>query len=77
MKLGTLYKEGKVVNHRSLLKVLINPILRRFGYYIGSICVDNKIGGMKLNKGQKVDRIKYDFKSYNDHDEAVRKRMFF
>ena len=75
MKLGVLYKDGKIVNHRSLLKVLVNPILRRFGYYIGSICIDNEIKGIKLQKGQKVDKIKWDFKSYNDHDIVVKERM--
>jgi len=77
MKLGILYKDNKIVNHRSLLKVLINPILRKFGYFIGSVCENNKIKGMRLEKGQKVDKIRWDFKSYNDHDLIVRKRMIF
>lgn len=74
MKLGILYKDDKVVNHRSLLKVLINPILRYFGYYIGSVCEDNQIKGMKLERGQKVNKIKWDFNSYNDHDSILKKR---
>lgn len=74
MKLGILYKNGKIVNHRSLIKVLINPILRRFGYYIGSICVNNEIGGIKLSRGQKSNKIKWDFKSHNDYDFLVKKR---
>lgn len=75
MKLGILYKDGKIVNHRSLLKVLINPILRRFGYYIGTICENNKLKGLKLQKGQKTDKIKWDFKSYNEHDTVLKKRI--
>jgi len=74
LKLGILYKNGKVVNHRSLLKVLINPILRRYGYYIGSICEGNQIKGLKLQKGNKVNKINWDFKSYNEHDTIVKKR---
>jgi hypothetical protein len=77
MKLGILYKDGKIVNHRSLLKVLLNPILRRFGYYICSVYIDNTIKSIKLQKGQKVDKIKWNFKSYNDHDKVVKKRIFF
>jgi hypothetical protein len=34
--LGILYKNNKVVNHRSLIKILFNPILRCFGICIGS-----------------------------------------
>jgi cytochrome c biogenesis protein ResB len=53
MKLGVLYKNGKIVNHRSLLKVILNPLLRYFGYYIGSICENNDIIGIKMVKGRK------------------------
>jgi hypothetical protein len=75
MNLGILYKDGKIVNHRSLVKVLLNPILRYFGYYIGSICIDNEIRGVKLERGQKVNKIKWDFKSWNDHDKVIKKRV--
>ena len=77
MKLGILYKDGKIVNHRSLLKVLINPILRKYGFYIGSVCINNEIKGLKLEKGQKVDKIKWDFKSHNEYDKLVKKRVIF
>ena len=36
MKLGILYKDNKAVNHRSLVKVLLNPILRKFGIQIAT-----------------------------------------
>ena len=75
MKLGILYKDGKIVNHRSLLKVLVNPVLRYFGYHIGSICKENKIKGIKLQKCRKVNKIKWDFKSYNEHDSIIKKRI--
>ena len=75
MKLGILYKNGVIVNHRSLLKVLLNPILRKFGYYIGSVCTENTIKGIKLKRGQRVNKIKWDFNSYNEHDNIVKKRM--
>jgi len=77
IKLGILYKEGKIVNHRSLLKVLINPILRKYGYYIGTICIDNKLKGCRLFIGQKATKIRWDFKSFNEHDTVVKKRMLY
>lgn len=73
LKLGILYKNGKIVNHRSLLKVIINPILRYFGYYIGTICIDDKLGWIKIQKGQKTKSIKYDFKC-NEYDTIIKKR---
>jgi hypothetical protein len=77
MNLGILYKNGKIINHRSLLKVLINPILRRYGYYIGTICIDNEIKGIKLLKGQKVNKISWSFSSTNEYDEIVKKRLIY
>ena len=74
MKLGILYKDGNVVNHRSLLKVLINPILRYLGFYIGSVCENNEIKGIKLVKCTKTTKIVWDFNSYNEHDKVVKKR---
>lgn len=62
MKLGILYKNGKIVNHRSLLKVVLNPILRYFGYYIGSICIDNEIIGLKLGICEKSVKNHMEFK---------------
>ena len=45
LKLGILYKNGDIVNHRSFCKILFNPILRYFGYYIGNefICSSNNL----------------------------------
>ena len=48
MNLGIIVKDGKVVNHRSLLKVLINPFLRTIGWQIASILEDNNIKGISL-----------------------------
>ena len=40
---GLVFKDGKVINHRTLTKIFLNPILRKlFGKAIGSIIVDNK-----------------------------------
>jgi hypothetical protein len=49
--LGILYKNGKIVNHRTILKIVLNPILKCFGLYIGSRFIDNKFKYYKLVKG--------------------------
>lgn len=39
MNLGIVYDSaGEMINHRSLLKVLLNPILRAFGFQIATEC---------------------------------------
>lgn len=73
MKLGIVYYRGNVINHRSLLKVLFNPILRYFGYYIGTLYVNDELGGIKLNKCDRSSKIvweKYDC----EYDYIVKKR---
>ena len=75
LTLGILYKEGKIVNHRSLIKVLCNPIFRYFGFYIGSICEDNKIKGVRLKRCLPSQTIHYDFNSYNEYDLILKERM--
>ena len=42
MNLGVIWKDGKVINHRSLLKVLLNPFLRCCGWQIASLFDENK-----------------------------------
>ena len=49
MKLGIVYKNGKVINHRSLIKVLFNPILSRFGICIATkFCLKTNLLGFPL-----------------------------
>ena len=51
MILGIIYNEkGKIVNHRSLIKVILNPFLRLIGFEIGSLydVEKNEIGKVKL-----------------------------
>lgn len=67
LKLGILYKDEKIVNHRSLSKVLLNPILRYFGYYIGSIFIDKKFIKYKICRCEKSKTIKYTLIT-NDYD---------
>jgi len=37
LKLGIVYKDGFIINHRSLLKIVLNPFLFQFGLYLGTV----------------------------------------
>lgn len=76
-KLGILYKDKKIVNHRSLLKVLINPILRYFGYCIGTLYdpLTEELGCIRIVKVDTLNQIKYDFNNHNEYDVIVKKRL--
>lgn len=75
LDLGVLYKDGKVVNHRSLVKVLFNPILRYFGYQIATILNDNgSIGKPVISKCEKTNKIEYSL-NHNECDKIVKKRI--
>jgi hypothetical protein len=43
LHLGIVYKDGNIINHRSLVKVFLNPILRLFGFQIVSRVLNNII----------------------------------
>jgi hypothetical protein len=76
LDLGILYKDKKIVNHRSLIKVIFNPILRYFGYHIATIVNDNRdtIIGLVIRKCKKVNRIKYTLE-HNECDYIIKKRI--
>ncbi len=38
-KLGIFMNQEKLVNHRSLIKIILNPLFRKFGYDIKSIVI--------------------------------------
>ena len=75
LDLGVLYKDGKVVNHRSLVKVLFNPILRYFGCQIATILNnDGSIGKSVISKCERTSKIEYSLK-HNECDKIVKKRI--
>jgi hypothetical protein len=73
LKLGIVYKDNKIINHRSLLKVLLNPFLRYIGLYIGTKCKDNTLKGIKLNKCVRTQKIIWSF-IYNVEYDYIQKR---
>lgn len=76
LKLGILYYKNSIVNHRSLIKVIFNPILRYYGYYIGSIFNENKFTKYKMCKCKRSKSIKWTLEC-NDYDFIIKKRMIF
>jgi hypothetical protein len=76
IKLGIVYKDNKIINHRSLLKVLLNPFLRCIGLYIGTRCEDNTLKGIKLNKCIKTKKIIWSFRYNVEYDVIIKKRIF-
>ena len=78
MKLGILYKDGKIVSHRSIIKVLLNPILRYFGYHIVTIVTDDRtcIVKITLNKTFKSTYIKWSLDCV-DYDTIIKKRILY
>ena len=49
LQTGLVFKDGKVISHRSYRKIFFNPLLRRlFGKAIGTIVTDNKFVGYKI-----------------------------
>lgn len=76
MKLGVLYYDGKVVNHRSLLKVILNPILRMFGVCIGTKFEDGILGGIIIIKCERVNKLRWDFNNHNTYNNINKVRLF-
>ena len=76
MKLGILYRNDKVVNHRSLTKVILNPILRYFGWAIATeVSADGILGKICLIKCERADSIKYDWDNHNPFDKIIKSRL--
>jgi hypothetical protein len=75
LHLGILYRDDKAVNHRSLFKILFNPIFRYFGFELVTVVYsDAYVGGYKWRKC-KPRSIKWTLK-HNKHDYIVKRRRF-
>lgn len=76
MKLGIVYKDNKVINHRSLFKVLFNPIFRYFGFCFSTVVENNQLGNYQIIRCGKA-KVEWDFKYHNDYDRIVKSRVIF
>lgn len=79
LKLGIIKKDGRVINHRSLLKVILNPVLRVFGRCIATYFDEfNRPHGLTLIKckpkfnlwASYVDSMWYS----RDYDQIIKRR---
>ena len=81
LNLGIIYnKSREIINHRSLLKIFINPLFRMFGFVIATKSEEGELEGLTIIRCEKVSFIK-SLKMINYHlengDFVVKKRMFF
>lgn len=75
LKLGILYYDNTVVNHRSLSKVILNPILRYFGWYIGSVFDKGVFVRYSIGRCPPSSKIIYTLET-NDYNRIVLKNIF-
>lgn len=69
-ELGIVIKNDKAISHRSVLKILLNPLLRRFfGIAIASVIKDNKFVRYEVIK-QKEPK-SWNFKFDGDYDKII------
>jgi len=65
LKLGIVYNEHKkIVNHRSLIKVFLNPFLRLVGFQIATVYdkKSNELYGVKFLRCRKIKDVIYKYK---------------
>jgi hypothetical protein len=78
LKLGIVVNEtGKIVNHRSLVKVICNPFLRLLGINIATIYKkeENKLYGVKFFKTKRAKKL--DFKYALEEGWKIKKARIF
>ena len=73
LHLGILYKNGVIVNHRSLFKIIFNPIFRYFGFCVSSKFDKNSFKGYKLIKCDIVRPIRWCM-THNECDKILKQR---
>lgn len=75
--LGIIIKDGNIINHRSFIKVFLNPFLRIFGYNIVTYynIFTNKLEGICLRRCER--RINFNFKYNNTKYIVIKKRVLF
>lgn len=70
-------KNGYIINHRPLLKVLINPFLRVFGYMFATTydIKTNTLGRPILMECNKVRNIKFTYDNDDEYTRIKRRRV--
>ena len=79
LHLGIIIDEtGSAINHRSLLKVALNPILRRFGLYIGTKYnpATKELGTPAFGKCRCSGKIKWEKYDLPKNSTVIKKRIW-
>lgn len=73
LKLGIIYSGNRIVNHRSLLKIFLNPIFRFLGFQIATPCNEDKteMGFLTLTKCKRTKNIDFK-KSFNYNRRGIK-----
>ena len=74
-ELGIVYKDRKVINHRSALKVFLNPFLRIFGFQIGTYFDNKRLKGIRLMKCPSQIRLTFSYDIESPY-RIVKKRIW-
>lgn len=70
LQTGLYFKNNKPISHRSVIKIFLNPILRRlFGRALGSVIEDNKFKKYKIIK--QTEPKEFTFKVNFEYDYVI------
>jgi len=77
LSLGIVTYNGKIVNHRSIIKVLLNPFLRLIGIEIATNYLSklNKLSYPVIQRCNKKKKLKFIY-TFDEGYKIDRKRMF-
>jgi hypothetical protein len=80
LKLGIVYKGEYIINHRCLLKIVLNPCLAPFGCVLGSLFVDDEFISYRFGRCDKQKfwkRLKEAFVYKGEYDYIVKRKILF
>lgn len=77
MNLGVVYKNGKIINHRSLVKVIINPFLRLIGFNIETVFdpKNKKLYYPKIARTEKKKTLTFVYELEKDFEIKKKRRI--
>jgi hypothetical protein len=78
LHLGMIYKDNVMINHRSLLKIIVNPFLVPFGKILASLFEGDqfiKYIFYRCEKQKFLSRLKETFIYHCNYDYIIKKRI--
>ena len=79
LELGIIYENNKIINHRSLVNVILNPFLRLFGFNIATICniENNTLLNPIIISCKKIKNIKFRYDNNSEYRIEKRRRIIW